>query len=264
MQPTRMTYEDLRGKVVLVTGGSRGIGRAMALAFLGAGARVAVNYKTHEAAARDLRQKAGSDLGIFQADVSVREEVKNMFLEIKKSFGDVDVLVNNAGVMKTSTIDSFDEKLFMDMFRVNVLGTIYCTLEALPAMKKKHHGSIVNVTSNAVLGTAVAGTTYYAMTKAAVMMFTRRLAFEGGSNGIRANALAPGWTETDMTVAGRAEEEVAKTKRSYVEKTSLGYVGKPEDMAKLALFLASDDSWPMTGQMLVADGGRLDNLSHSL
>lgn len=253
----------LSGKIALVTGSSRGIGRAIALAFAREGAKICVNYVRSEEKAGEVAEEAralGSDVLVVRADVSKLEEVKGMFSKIIQAFGRIDILVNNAAILlKGDLAETSDEefyRIFDRMWEVNVKGVVYCCKEAVKYMKKNGYGKIINIASNAGIGTAFPGTTPYAVTKAAVIMLTKRLAFELGRYGIYVNAIAPGMVLTDM-----ASPEGVKLAR---ERSVLGRVGKPEDIARLALFLASDESNYITGQVIVADGGRVDYLTHSL
>ncbi len=255
-------FDSIRGKVVLVTGGSRGIGKEISRYFHMYGAKVAINYNNSKEEAFKLKQELGNNAEIYKADVSKREEVKGMVKEIEETLGKVNILVNNAGVMYAFPFEQYDEERFNKMWDINFKGTLYTTLEVLPHMKENKGGVIINIASNAGIGTAFEGTTFYAITKAAVIMLTKRLAFELGKYNIRVNAIAPGWIETDMTVGGKSPEEIAKIEEFMKARTSLRMVGKPEYIAKLALFLAVADY--LTGQVIVIDGGRLDNLTHSV
>ena len=257
-----MAFEDLKNKVVLVTGASRGLGRAIALEFSKYGAKVAANYYSSPDKAREL--KSAGNIEIFKADVSRRDEVRKMVAEVEETLGRIDVLVNNAGIWYLRRFEEFDEEEFNKMWRVNFMGMIYTTLEVLPHMKEKKRGSIINIASNAGIGTAAQGTTFYAITKAAAIILTKRLAFELGPLGIRVNAIAPGWIETDLTIGGKTPDEVNRLENSFKSKTTLGLVGRPDDVAKLAVYLGSDDSRYMTGQVIVIDGGRMDNLTHGI
>ncbi|GAB6945283.1 glucose 1-dehydrogenase [Vulcanisaeta sp. JCM 14467] len=251
---------EFSNKVVLVTGGTRGIGRAIAEAFLKEGARVAVTYVSRDDKARELEK-----MGILaiKCDVASRDEVRRAAEIVSSKLGDVDILVNNAGVMYLMPFESYNEELFDRMFAINVKGIIYTTLEFLPQLKRTR-GVIINIASNAGIGTAFEGTTYYAITKASVIILTKRMAFELGKYGIRVNAVAPGWIETDMTTAGRAPEEVEKTKALVRSRTMLSTTGIPEDIANVVLFLASERARYITGQTIVADGGRIDYLTHGI
>ncbi|BDR92737.1 glucose 1-dehydrogenase [Vulcanisaeta souniana] len=251
---------EFSNKVVLVTGGSRGIGRAIAEAFLREGARVAVTYAKSDDKARELEK-----MGILaiKCDVSSRDEVRRAAEIVGDRLGDVNILVNNAGVMYLMQFESYDEGLFNRMIDINVKGIIYTALEFLPQLRRTR-GVVINIASNAGIGTAWEGTTYYAITKAAVIILTKRMAFDLGRYGIRVNAVAPGWIETDMTTANRAPEEVEKTKALVRSRTMLSTTGVPEDIANVVLFLASDRARYVTGQTVVADGGRIDYLTHGV
>lgn len=258
-----METGDLEGKLALVTGASRGIGRAIAEELAAHGARVALNYNSsRDQAARLKSSIKGSE--IFKADMARRDEVSQMFSQIHQKMGRVEILVNNAGVMDLMDFENFDERRVRRMFDVNVMGYVYAALEAAMDMRSTGKGIMVNIASNAGIGTAAQGTTYYAMSKAAVIMLTKRLAFELGHSGIRVNAIAPGWVESDMTLSGKSEEIAETLRKNFSEKTSMGMTGKPEFIAKAAYFLCSDNSRYMNGQVMVVDGGRMDNLTHSL
>lgn len=254
--------EELKGKVVLVTGGSRGIGREITRYFHKYGAKVAINYNSSEIEAKKLKEELGGNLEIFKANVAKRDEVNRMVKQIADTLGKIDILVNNAGIMYSMSFEEYDEEKFERMWNVNFKGMIYTTLEVLPHMKEKKQGVIVNIASNAGIGTAASGTTLYAITKASVIILTKRLAFELGKYNIRVNAIAPGWIETDMTIGGKTQKEISQLEDSFKSKTSLSMIGKPEYIAKAALFLAVADY--MTGQVIVVDGGRIDNLTHSV
>lgn len=247
-------------KVILVTGGTRGIGRAIAEAFAKEGAKVAITYVSSDDKARELER-----MGILtiKCDVSKRDEVKRAIELINNKLGDLNVIVNNAGIMHLMPFENYDEEKFDAMWRVNVKGIIYTTLEALLQLKRTK-GVVINIASNAGIGTALEGTTYYAITKSAVIILTRRLAFELGKYGIRVNAVAPGWVETDMTTAGRSPDDIEKTKALIRSRTMLNTTGVPSDIASVVLFLASDEARYITGQILVVDGGRIDYLTHGI
>jgi len=199
----------------------------------------------------------------IRCDVSRRDEVRKAVEFVRDRLGDANVLVNNAGIMHLMPFEEYNEELFNRMIDVNVKGIIYTTLEFLPQLKRTK-GVIINIASNAGIGTALEGTTYYAITKAAVIILTKRMAFELGKYGIRVNAIAPGWVETDMTTANRSPEEVEKVKALVRSRTMLNMTGVPEDIANVALFLASEDARYITGQTIVADGGRIDYLTHGV
>ncbi len=259
-----MVYGDLKNKIVLITGASRGIGRAIAKEFHKHGSIIAVNYNTNEELAKQLKKELGERVEIFKADVSDRAQVKEMIERIHILLGKIDIVINNAGILHLMKFEDYKEDYFEKMLKINLFGSIYTILETLPDMKEKRNGVIVNIASNAGLGTSLQGTTFYAITKASIMILTKRLAFELGSYGIRVNAIAPGWISTDMTIGGRTQEEINKIKELIRSKTMLSVTGEPEDIAKVAVFLASNVSRYITGQIIVVDGGRIDYLTHSI
>ncbi|MCY3756897.1 MAG: 3-oxoacyl-ACP reductase FabG [Acidobacteria bacterium] len=255
----------LEGKVALVTGASRGIGKAIALAFAGEGAAVAVNYAANRRLAEEVCEaiaSAGGRALCVQADVGVAEQVDSMVRQVVEEYGRIDVLVNNAGLLNQEPSLEATGEGFDRMVDVNIKGVIRCAAAVAEGMKQRGRGRIINVSSIAALGTSMPGVTGYAMTKAAVNMFNRRLARELGSHNITVNAIAPGFILTDMSREG------ARASGTYVDgiadRTMLRRVGEPSDIAGVALFLASDDSSFMTGQVLTVDGGRIDYLTHSV
>jgi 3-oxoacyl-[acyl-carrier protein] reductase len=257
----------LDGKVAIVTGASRGIGRATALMFAGEGAGVCVNYSKSEEKAQvvvDEISRSGGQAIKVHADVASAEQAREMAEKVMSRFGTIDILVNNAGVVRTADILSMHTEELDEMFRVNVKGTVNCTMSVMNEMIRKKSGKIVNIGSIAALGTAFSGTTAYASTKAAVATLTKRFAFELGRYGVNVNCVAPGFVRTDQTEAGRSPAQFAEVARSISEKTILGRIGDPIDIANAALFFASDQSNFVTGQILVVDGGRMDFLTHSI
>lgn len=252
---------ELEGKVAFVTGGSRGIGRAICEALAAEGARVAVNYSRSGEAAEELASRIN---GIaVRADVSNRAELREAVRKVGEELGPISILVNNAGIMRRMSFEEYDEGAFMDMLRVNLMGQIYAALESLEDLKATR-GVVVNVASNAALGTAVGGTTFYAITKAAVVALTKRMAFDLSKYGIRVNAVAPGWVETEMTVGGMDEASAERVRSYFRSRSELGMTGRPEHVAAAVLFLASDRSAYVNGQVLVVDGGRIDYLTHGV
>jgi len=262
-----MTIRRLESKAAIVTGASRGIGRAIAVRLAREGAAVAVNYLRRSSAAEEVVAEIrglGGEAAAIQADVADREAASRLAAETLERFGRIDILINNAGVMYRSDILNFNTDEFQQMRATNVGGVVHSVAAVLPAMKARKSGSIVNLTSIAALGTAMQGTTFYAATKAAVSILTKRFALELGSFGINVNAVAPGFILTDMVAVGRTEEELRKTVESMGTRTMLGRVGNPEDIASAVAFLASPDAAFITGQILTVDGGRTDFLTHSL
>lgn len=242
----------LKGKVALVTGASRGIGRAIALALAENGASVAVNYSSSESSAlevAELIRKNGGKAEIFKAGVNIEAEVEEMFSAIEKSLGPVDILVNNAGITKDNLLMRMKTEEWDSVIDVNLKGTFLCTRRAVRGMMKNRYGKIINISS--VVGfTGNAGQFNYSATKAGVIGMTKTAALEFASRGIRVNAVAPGFIETDMTAS--LSDDV---KTAYMEKIPLKSLGRPEDIANAVVYLASPLSDYMTGQTLHLNGG---------
>lgn len=242
----------LKDKVALVTGASRGIGKAIALALAENGAAVAVNYSSSEAAAvevAELIRKNGGKAEIFKARVNVEAEVEEMFSAVEKSLGPVDILVNNAGITKDNLLMRMKTEEWDSVIDVNLKGAFLCTRRAVKGMMKNRYGKIINISS--VVGFAGnAGQFNYSATKAGIIGMTKSAALECASRGIRVNAVAPGFIETDMTAS--LSDDV---KAAYMEKIPLKSLGKPEDIANAVVYLASPLSDYMTGQTLHLNGG---------
>jgi len=247
--------------IALVTGASRGIGRAIALRLALDGAAVAINYRTQKEAAQSVVESilnAGGRACAIQADTGDADQVKQLFEQAENRLGPIGILVNNAGILHRGTLDTYDPGVMSAMLKTNVDSVIHCTRAAAVNMRKNSDGRIVNISSIAARGTAAPGTTWYAPTKAAVESLTRRFALELGPAGIRVNAVAPGFILTDM-VDPANRDEVIKT---MAAKAVLGRAGVPEDIAGAVAFLVSDQARFITGQILTVDGGRTDFLSH--
>lgn len=242
----------LKDKVALVTGASRGIGKAIAIHLAANGAKVAVNYSSSESSAIEVVEiikKNGGTAEIFKARVNVESEVEEMFTAIEKSLGVVDILVNNAGITKDNLLMRMKTEEWDSVIDVNLKGTFLCTRRAVKGMMKNRYGKIINISS--VVGFAGnAGQFNYSATKAGVIGMTKSAALELASRGIRVNAVAPGFIETDMTAS--LTDEV---KAAYLEKIPLKSLGKPEDIANAVAYLASPLSDYMTGQTLHLNGG---------
>ena len=242
----------LKGKVALVTGASRGIGKAIALALAENGAAVAVNYSSSEASALEVAEiirKNGGRAEIFKARVNVESEVEEMFTAVEKSLGPVDILVNNAGITKDNLLMRMTTEEWDSVIAVNLKGAFLCTRRAVKGMMKNRYGKIINISS--VVGFAGnAGQFNYSATKAGIIGMTKSAALECASRGIRVNAVAPGFIETDMTAS--LSDDV---KAAYMEKIPLKSLGKPEDIANAVVYLASPLSDYMTGQTLHLNGG---------
>lgn len=245
--------KKLTGKVALVTGASKGIGAAVAKALATEGAAVVVNYASDQVGAErvtsDIRAAGGRAIAV-RADVSKSAEVKALFDETKSTFGAVDVLVNNAGVFKPIPIESVDEAEFHRIVDTNVLGYLLTIREAVSHFGDRG-GDIINM-SSVISESPTPSYAVYASTKGAIDAMTRTLAAELGPRRIRVNVLAPGGVETEGT---RALFGGTQLGRQVVASTPLGRMGQPEDIAKVVVFLASDDAAWMTGARVVASGG---------
>lgn len=244
----------LSNKVAIVTGASKGIGAGIAMAFGVAGARVAVNYSSDRPGAERLVQaitKNGSEAIAVGADVSKPQDVARLFKEVDSAFGRLDVLVNNAGVFRFGTIEEITEESFHLHYNINVLGTILTVQQAIQRFGADG-GSIINLSS--IVGShPVPGALLYASTKAAIEALTKGLALELAPRKIRVNAIAPGHTETEGNVAAGTFEGGAGA--ALAQKTPLGRLGRVTDIAPLAVFLASDESAWITGEVIRAAGG---------
>ena len=196
-------------------------------------------------------------------DVRVRPRVEAVVSDIADRWGRIDVLVNNAGIRTLMPISDFDEERFSEMWGTNFMGTLYMTLAALPFLKETK-GRVINMASVSGFANTLSGSTFYAISKAAIMLLTRRLAFEVGDYGIRVNAIAPGVVKSNMSMQGKTGKAAAELEKFYRSRTMLHTVGRPQDVAKIAAFLASDSADYITGQVIVADGGNYDYLSHAV
>lgn len=246
-------------RIALVTGSSRGIGKAIALRLAANGMAVAVNYRERrqeaEAVAAQIRE-LGVPSAVVQADIACKEEALSLASRVEDALGPVDVLVNNAGIIHRGDLLDFDFAQMEGMRAVNVDGLVRVTQAVVPGMQKRQGGRIVNLASIAAIGTSMAGTTFYAATKAAVIALTRRFALQLGPSGITVNAIAPGFILTDM-VAGSKESFDAIAARTMMRR-----VGTPEDIASAVGFLTSEEASFITAQLLTVDGGRTDYIAH--
>jgi len=244
----------LQGKVAVVTGASKGIGAGIARALGAAGASVVVNYASDKAGANkivaDIKDKGGKAVAV-QGDVSKAAEVKQLFEQTKKAFGKLDVLVNNAGVFNFAPIEETNEAEYQRQFGVNVLGPLLATREALPLFGPQG-GSVINI-SSIVSRMGIPGSSIYAGTKGALDSITLVLASELGPRKIRVNSINPGMVESEGThAAGFIGGDFQK---NIEAQAPLGRIGQPEDIAKVAVFLASDESSWLTGERISASGG---------
>ena len=244
----------LQGKVAVVTGASKGIGAGIAKALGAAGASVVVNYASDKAGAdkavADIKAKGGQAIAV-KGDVSKSADVKRLFEETRKAYGKLDVLVNNAGVFKFAPLEQADEAEYQRQFGINVWGTIQATREALPLFGPEG-GSVINI-SSIVSRMGIPGSSIYAATKGAVDTITLVLASELGPRKIRVNSINPGMVESE---GAHAAGVIGSDLQKNVEASApLGRIGQPEDVAKVAVFLAGDDSGWLTGERISASGG---------
>ncbi|UYL07237.1 glucose 1-dehydrogenase [Bdellovibrio sp. SKB1291214] len=246
--------KKLNGKVAVVTGASKGIGAAIAKEYAANGAAVVVNYSSSkedaERVVKEIVANDGKAIAV-QGSVANADDVKRIFDETKKAFGKLDILVNNAGIYKFTTIEEVTEEEFHRQFNTNVLGILLSTREAIKHFTKDG-GSIINV-SSVVSTSPMPGTAIYAATKGAVDTMTIGLARELAGRKIRVNNIAPGGVETEGSrTLGMIGSDMEK---NIVAQTPLGRIGQPQDIAKIALFLASDDSAWVTGERIQGSGG---------
>jgi 3-oxoacyl-[acyl-carrier protein] reductase len=243
--------KKLAGKVALVTGGSRGIGAAIALRLAEQGATVALTYNSNKAKADEVVAqiaKLGTGAIAFKADVVSTKDNQILIDEIERTIGKIDILVNNAAVWDAAPIDQIDLDHYSRVFDTNVKGVIATTIAALP--KIKNGGRIINISSVAAEGVMQTASVYSA-SKAALNTLTRIWAQELGAREITVNGVAPGTTATDMLLQALPEE----LKNEFIAKTALKRLAEPIDIANVVAFLASDDAAWITGQTIRADGG---------
>ena len=255
----------MRNRTALVTGASRGIGRAIALRLGREGMAVGVNYANAREQAESVCaeiESAGGRAMALRADVSQREQAVAMVAQLAAKFGAPDILVNNAGVMVKGDLADFDYSQMERMRAVNVDGLVHVTRACVDAMKERRWGRIVNLSSLAALGTTNVGTTFYSATKAAVIALTRRFALELGPHGITVNVIAPGFIGTDMVMGLGTPEQVAEITRNMSVLAMVGRIGTTEDIAHAAAFLCAEESSFVTAQTLTVDGGRMNYIGH--
>lgn len=242
----------LEGKVAVVTGASRGIGRAIALKLADEGAKVIVNYSGSQAKAEEVVatiQEAGGEALAVQASVAKSDEVAALMDVAVKTFGSLDILVNNAGITRDNLLMRMKENEWDDVIDTNLKGVFLCTKAVTRQMMKQRAGRIINISS--IVGVAGnAGQANYVAAKAGVIGLTKTTAKELASRNILVNAIAPGFIETEMTA-----ELPEDLKQGMLTQIPLAKLGQPEDIAKAVVFLASDDANYMTGQTLHIDGG---------
>jgi 3-hydroxybutyrate dehydrogenase len=251
----------LNGKVALITGGGRGIGRAIALAFARAGARIVVAART-AAQVEQVAAEIGNGAIAVVCDVSNSESVTQMFAQTSEQLGDVDILVNNAGIAESSTIVTTTDDFWARHLAINLSGTFYCTRAALPAMLEKKWGRVINIASIA----GKVGAPYiaaYAASKHGVMGLTRSVALEVAAAGVTVNAICPGYVDTEMvtrgieritTRTGRSADEALEALKKMSPQNRLATA---EEVAAVALLLASDEGRGINGQGINVDGGSI-------
>ncbi len=241
-------------KVAFITGGSRGIGKEVALKFADNGYNIVINYVSDKTDTKGLEKeftKRGVEALIIKADVTNTEQIENLVKEVIEKFGKIDVLVNNAGVTKDNLLMRMSEEEFDKVVEVNLKGTFIVTKAVIKYMMKKRSGSIINLSS--VVGVAGnAGQANYSASKAGIIGFTKSVAKELASRNIRANAVAPGFIETDMTAV--LSDSV---KENIHNQIPLKRMGSAKEVANLIYFLGSDESSYITGQTINIDGGML-------
>ena len=243
----------LENKVAIVTGGSRGIGEAIALKLAESGANVAFTYVSSDEKAKAVEEKMiamGVKAKAYKSNAADFSDCENMVAEVLKEFGTVDILVNNAGISKDNLLLRMSPEQWDEVMATNLKSVFNMTKQVIRPMMKARNGSIINMSS--IIGMrGNAGQSSYAASKAGIIGFTKSVAAELGSRNIRCNAIAPGFVETDMTHYLK-EGEAAK---SFLEKIPLGRFGSAEEIANVTLFLASDMSSYITGQVISACGG---------
>ncbi|NMA02900.1 MAG: 3-oxoacyl-[acyl-carrier-protein] reductase [Clostridia bacterium] len=244
----------LAGQVALVTGASRGIGRAIALELGSKGAKVAVNYAGSKEKALEVVkeiEEMGSTAIAIQADVTSQEAIDEMFKIIEEKLGTVNILVNNAGINQDSLLMRMKEEDWDQVLNTNLKGVFLCTKKVIRSMMKERKGKIINISSVVGISGNI-GQSNYAAAKAGVIGFTKTMALELAARGIQVNAIAPGFIATDMT--DKIPEGI---KEEIIKKIPLQRLGKPEDIAGVASFLAGPQGDYITGQVICVDGGLL-------
>ena len=241
-----------RGRVAIVTGGGRGLGRAIASRLAAEGANLAISYRSNDSAAAEtavIVRETGAECELFKGDVSSPGEVEALFKGVGDAFGRVDILVNNAGITRDNLLMRMKEEEFDEVLRTNLKGTYLCTRAALRPMVRAGWGRMVNVSSVAGL-VGNAGQANYAASKAGIIGFTKSVAREVAQRGITVNAVAPGYVETELT--GSLPEKVKDQIRGQVP---VGRFGEPKEVAEVVAFLVGEAAGYVSGQTIAVDGG---------
>ena len=257
-----MTLND---QIAVVTGASRGLGRAIAQRLASDGAKVCVNYRNSATEAETLVneiQGAGGAAIAVRADIGDPAQVQSMIDRVNAELGPASILVNNAGTVFRATLETFDPAGMERMRRTNVDGLIHVTRAVIAGMKERGYGRIVNLSSIAAHGTTLPGNAFYAAPKEAVSALTRRFAMELGPYGITVNAVAPGFILTDMAMEGRTQQEYQQLVSMVSRQSMVGRAGDPDDIAHTVAFLVAPESRFITAQIVTVDGGRMDYIGH--
>ncbi|MBW8038595.1 MAG: 3-oxoacyl-ACP reductase FabG [Planctomycetes bacterium] len=247
----------IKDKVALITGGSRGLGRAICIGLAAEGVKVAVNYHSSAAKAQqvveEIKSKYKTDVIAVQADVSKSAQVQKMFEQTAETLGPLDILVNNAGIWPTAYVTDMPEEQWDSTIDINMKGPfLTCRRAVQKWLETGRTGKIVNISSQAAFYGSTTGHADYAASKAGLVTFTKSLAREVAENGIYVNAVSPGFMATDM-----ARDEIRNNKEQYLKRIPLGRIAEPEEIANMVVFLASDRAGYITGATMDVNGGML-------
>lgn len=245
----------LKGKVAIVTGSSKGLGRAIAIGLAKEGAKVLINYNSSEDQARKVVQEIesiGSSAYAYKANTSVKEEVDRMVSSVEQTWGTIDILVNNAGIMYNTPFLEIPEDEWDHLMNTNVKGYFLCGQAVGKVMKKQQKGKIINISSTRQVQ-AWPGNAHYCTSKGAIYMMTRAMAVELAPFGIQVNSIAPGTFITDLNRKNFSDQE---TREARIRSIPVGRLGEPEELVGAAVLLASDDSSFINGASIMIDGGQ--------